>query len=250
MNKLLVKVIGLIVLVIALIVGLTIIGSGRKKVRCSEVNVLYTKDYHFVSENTIANIIYSKAPRIKRSLLDTVNTDRLERYVEKHPWVKKAEIFKTYSLNDSLKKVGKLNVRIIQKEPFIRVMSNNGGYYLTEDGATMPFSPHYTPKVIVVTGNTPKEYMKTEITEFVKYINSKPFWKAQIQQIHIRGDKELILVPRVGSHLILFGAPDKFDLKFRNLMAVYKEGFTKYGTWNKYKYVNLKFDNQVVCTLK
>jgi cell division protein FtsQ len=250
MNKVLVKAIGLIVLIIALAVTLVIMNSGRKKVKCSSVKVLFTRNYHFVSENQIANIIYNRAPRVKRSLLDTINTDRLEFFVQKHPWVKKAEIFKSYGLNDSLKRVGTLNVRIIQEEPFLRVMNDNGGYYMTEDGVRMPFSSHYTPKVIVVTGNTSDEFMKTEVIEFVRYINKSTFWKSQIQQIHVRADKELVLVPRVGSHLILLGSIENLDIKFRNLMAVYKEGFTKYGTWNKYKYVNLKFENQVVCTIK
>ena len=90
---------------------------------------------------------------------------------------------------------------------------------------------------------------RLNLIKFIKFISNDEFWKAQIQQIHIRTDHELVLVPRVGDQLIVFGKPEKIEMRFRNLKALYTEGFSTDG-WNKYKTITLKYDNQVVCTLK
>ena len=59
------------------------------------------------------------------------------------------------------------------------------------------------------------------------------------------GDLELI--PRIGSHIIVFGDYSDCEIKFRNLMSLYKNGLPAVG-WNKYETINLKFKGQVVCT--
>lgn len=58
------------------------------------------------------------------------------------------------------------------------------------------------------------------------------------------GDMELI--PRIGSHTIIFGKAEDIDIKFRKLKAMYRV-FNKIG-WNLYKSINLKFKDQVICT--
>jgi len=60
---------------------------------------------------------------------------------------------------------------------------------------------------------------------------------------------EFELIPRVGAHLILFGSIDNYERKFRNLKIFYEQGLNNIG-WNKYEKINLKFDNQIVCTKK
>ena len=46
---------------------------------------------------------------------------------------------------------------------------------------------------------------------------------------------------------IVIGTVDNLAEKFDNLRAFYEQGLSKYG-WNKYKTINLKFKNQIVCT--
>lgn len=102
--------------------------------------------------------------------------------------------------------------------------------------------------VVVVTGAVDADLEK-ELVGFVHYINSDVFWKAQVQQIHVRKNGELLLIPRVGDHKIEFGKIENLEKKFRNLKAVYIKGFSKSG-WEKYSIISLKFENQVICTLK
>jgi cell division protein FtsQ len=80
-----------------------------------------------------------------------------------------------------------------------------------------------------------------------KTIYDDPFWKAQIEQVYVDQHGEFILAPRVGDHLIEFGNINDMSIKFRNLKALYKQGWDT-REWNLYKRINLKYKGQVVCT--
>lgn len=85
-------------------------------------------------------------------------------------------------------------------------------------------------------------------------------WRNQIEQINVLPNRGIELVPRVGDHIIYLGnlpetsAVEKRELKiqeFVNKKMTRLENFYKYGLsqagWNKYSYINLEFDNQIIC---
>ena len=88
-------------------------------------------------------------------------------------------------------------------------------------------------------------------------------WENQVEQINILPDKGVELVPRVGQHVVFIGyLPQASSLKERNekiadfvekkllrLEKFYKYGLSQVG-WNKYSYINLEFDNQIICKKK
>jgi hypothetical protein len=53
------------------------------------------------------------------------------------------------------------------------------------------------------------------------------------------------LVPKFGNHTILFGKVDDMEIKFEKLLVFYREALNKVG-WNKYKVLDIRFNNQVV----
>jgi cell division protein FtsQ len=103
--------------------------------------------------------------------------------------------------------------------------------------------------VPVITGVADDSLLQNDLLDFVNTISNDEFLASLFQQIDVQSDGELVLVPRVGNHLILFGTIENMDNKFRNLRAVYKKGLNN-GKWNRYKSITLKYENQVVCTLK
>ena len=68
------------------------------------------------------------------------------------------------------------------------------------------------------------------------------------------------VVPRVGNHVVKVGRIPQFkdkerrekeiekflSNKFQRLKKFYVYGLNKIG-WNKYKYINIEFDNQIIC---
>lgn len=86
------------------------------------------------------------------------------------------------------------------------------------------------------------------------------FWRNQIVQINILPDLGVELVPRVGEHIVYLGTlpqtkyinrrkrltAEFVETKLDRLAKFYKYGLSKAG-WNKYSYIDLEFDNQIIC---
>ena len=194
--------------------------------------------------------------------MDSVNIHSLEDILtHNNKSISRAEVYRTV--------FGQIGVNVEQRRPVMRIINPNGdSYYVDDNGQVMPLSKKYTAHVIIVNGNLNEPYMDhvgenlrrqqikadkstgellPDLFKLVHFINSNRFWKAQIEQIYINQKKEIELVPRVGNHTIILGTVDDMHEKFENLEAFYEQGLSRYG-WNKYKTINLKFKNQIVCT--
>jgi len=122
----------------------------------------------------------------------------------------------------------------------------------------MPVSALFTARVPVATGNifeTPEagdslvSAVGKQLYEIATYVDKDAFWKAQIEQIFVTAESELLLIPKIGDHTIVFGSSENMTEKFDKLMVFYREGLSRVG-WNKYSTINLKYKDQVVCTKK
>lgn len=192
----------------------------------------------FVSNSDIEKIVNKRYPGWQGSAKETVNKEILEDIIDRVPFVMKSEVYSSLS--------GKLVVEIKQRKPIMRVLTGKG-YYVDEEGKKMPLSSKFTSRVLVVSGTVNERLIKEELFELVKFITNDEFWRSQISQIHVKSNKEYILIPRVGAHKIELGNIENYQRKFKKLYALYTEGFSKTG-WNKYNRINLKYENQVVCT--
>ena len=154
-----------------------------------------------------------------------------------HPSIKNVEVFANQK--------GAIDFTIYQKQAAVRVKGNNSDYFLDSFGKRMQISSHYTPNLIVVTGDVTEDKHKN-IFDFVNEINQSEFWRSQLTQMHFSG-KEIILMPRVGSHKIHLGSFDNTKEKLENLYQFYKIAMPTMG-WQAYTDISLKFNNQIVCT--
>ena len=64
--------------------------------------------------------------------------------------------------------------------------------------------------------------------------------------INVLDNGTMEFVPRVGDHIIYIGTPNSIDKKLERLRKFYLYGLNKAG-WNKYNYISLEFDNQIIC---
>jgi len=242
--KLLVVATFLVVLVVSFVYS----NIQRRKAVCSELTIRFTDEIQYLSAKQIERIIYRKLPRLMGCKLDTLETDYIEDEIEKLAWVKSADIFKGYGKGEK-GMVGILKVTIKQYKPKFRVQNGESGFYVSTEKRRLPLSPLHTPRVLVVTGGVNKELLEGDLFDFVTFIEKNKFWKSMIEQIHITRKKELVLVPRIGGHLIEFGPITRVEEKFENMKAMYEHGFNE-ETWKKYRSMSLKYKNQVICTLK
>jgi cell division protein FtsQ len=206
-----------------------------------EIVVKDSLEKHFVNEADIVSILKKSSLNPKGKKMSEINTHKIEMTLLKNEMIKTVDVYKTPS--------AKIKMNIIQKRPILRVLGNSDSYYIDNQGDFMPISYRYAVHVPIVTGYAEKEFVKEELYKFALFLQKDDFWNNQIDQIYIRADKEVELVPRVGQFHIILGEIDGFEDKLQNLKIFYKQAIPVMG-WNKYKTVNLKFKNQIVCTHK
>ena len=189
---------------------------------------------------------------LHRAIVD-INPRSIEEALLVSPFVKKAECCKASD--------GTVSITIEQRLPIVRVKSDNGDdYYIDERGGVMPNSK-YMSDLIIASGNITRQWAVANIVPIAKALMQSDLWRNQIEQIYIRPDMSIELVPRVGDHCIYLGSLPSLKSKgaereqaiiaFINAKMDRMETFYKYGLtsagWNKYSEISLEYDNQVIC---
>ena len=110
----------------------------------------------------------------------------------------------------------------------------------------MPVSTNYAAYVPVVSGRVTISMASGKLFDFVGFVADDPFWNAQIEQINVRDDLKIELVPRVGDAIIMLGTLDNYASKLEKLKKLYARGFNVIG-WNRYRMIDLQYKDQIVC---
>ncbi|MBU0764281.1 MAG: hypothetical protein KJ607_05550 [Bacteroidetes bacterium] len=246
-----------------LVTALSFISGEINGARCRsvEVRILDETGNRFVDKNEVLNIITDAGIRLMNQPFDSINLDRLEALITRHPQIRGTEVYGTPS--------GQLRIDIDQRSPAVRIVNMTGeSYYIDTDGMPMKLSDKYTSHVLVANGRIEEPYsalagknmgemeavsplaekfVADDIFRLAMFIRADPFWNAQIDQVFINRKREIELIPMVGAHVIILGTTDEIEEKFENLEMLYRRGLSKVG-WTKYSTINLKYKNQVVCT--
>jgi cell division protein FtsQ len=212
------------------------------------VDVSDSAQYRFIDNEDVEKWIEKKYNGVFGKRLDSINTRTIEEGLEKLQAIGRAQVYTTLASSTG-DKGGSLVVRIEQRRPIFRVFTSGLDYYMDNEGNVMNWTPKYTARVILVGGSVTRKFARETLVPLVSYIDSDDFLKAQIDQIYVDDDSDLTMIPRIGDQRIEFGKADDYRIKFRNLKALYTEGF-RHGGWSKYKSINLKYRNQIVCTKK
>tara|TARA_B110000967_G_scaffold158793_1_gene164251 strand:+ start:12650 stop:13435 length:786 start_codon:yes stop_codon:yes gene_type:complete len=230
----------------------------KKEKVCVEVK--YSIDMlsgnHFVTPARLDGILKSIGFKVGQDKFKDIDTKKLERKLLSISSIERVDVFKNMN--------GTLEIKVEQRKPIARVFNRNGySVYLDDNGKTMQVSDFYTARVLVINGHlnlkvgenieaiTHNDSLKgltliDELYELAAYIEKDKFLKAQIEQIYVKRNKEVILIPKVGNQEIIFGKVEDVDAKFKKLILFYKEGINPTNL-NLYKTINLKFNNQIVC---
>jgi cell division protein FtsQ len=167
-----------------------------------------------------------------------ISSRKIEETLLKSPFVEKAEVYKTQS--------GEVCIQVRQRVPVVKVMADNGeNYYIDSHGSVMPEN-RFVNDLIIATGHISRKYAQTHLSRVANCIMQDKFWQNQIVQINVLPDLTMELVPRVGDHIIFIGAPLGIAKKLERMRKFYLYGLNKAG-WNKYSYINVEFDNQIIC---
>ena len=244
-----------VILALYLVMAITSWNTPDKKHRiCTKVNINISDSNNsgFLSAEEIKAILEKDKLYPLNRQLSSIEPRKIEEALKVGPFVDTAQCYITEN--------GHINIRISQRMPIIRIKNNKGeDYYLDDNGGILPNSK-YTSDLIIATGDISKWFGHFAITPMAKAISKSEFWLNQIEQINVRPDRGIELVPRVGNHIIFIGylpirrnkaANDKGIDEFVTKKLERTEKFYRYGLsqagWNKYSYIDVEFDNQIIC---
>ncbi len=234
-------------IVIFVSLGFSIQQTHQLKCANVKVEIADSASQHFIENSDIRQWVHRNYQGIFGLPLQDVNLRKIEDGLRKLHAIEEVDVY-TNVYEQGPKSFGSLVVRIKQREPVFRVVGSSA-FYMDKLGKVIEWSPRYTPRVMIVGGLVSAEFARKKLLPLITYINDDKFLSAQIDQIYVNAVGELSMIPRVGEQIILFGAPGDFQTKFRNLKALYTDGF-KDGGWSIYKSINLEFQNQIICTKK
>jgi len=190
-------------------------------------------DYEMVNKLLIQN-----GKTVKNQAKSVIDLHKLEAHVLAHPMVEDASIFLTVD--------GLLKSKIKQRTPIARVITDNDSYYVDKQGKTMPLSANHSARVMLISGNVKEENSK-EIHLLITTILNDDFLKKQIIGIQKTQNNEFVLSTRIGDQKIFIGRIENLNQKFKNLKSFYTKTMTDKSIDN-FIAINLKYNNQVVCT--
>ena len=233
----------LVLLSCYLVVAVTAFNHKPDNEVCKGLNlsVKDSVDYNFVTQKEIESLLKSKRLSPIGKPLGTINVRKLENEIARHPFVSEAECYLTSG--------GKVNIEIQQRIPILRVMSGNGDNYYIDNKGNIMSAKGRSVHVAVATGFIDRKFAQKELYALGEYLQSDPFWNAQVEQIHVTPQKELEIVPRVGNHVLFLGKAEDYDEKFSKLQTFYKKALNRVG-WNKYQRISIEFKNQIIGTKK
>lgn len=196
-------------------------------------------DNLFITHNNVSKLLIQNESSSQNATKEIIDLNELESALNSNPMVKNAEVF--MSVN------GKLSAEVEQKRPIARVHTN-ASYYVDDEGSYMPLSTNYTARVPLVTGVVYKNKLQ-KIHQIAKAIDDDEFLKKHVVEIVQDENLDIALKMRLYDFDVQLGDLEQLEKKINNFKAFYQKAL-KDKVINTYSSINLRFDNQVICTKK
>lgn len=244
---------------VVLLAALGFVEATNDKAVCNElvIDVDGRSDMHFIDDDAVRAEVNGVA-QVTGMALDELPIKAIEDSLSTLSSVAEADAYHTLD--------GKLHVRVRQREPIVRVIDADGrSFYIDKDGWTMPVSTNWTARVPVAVGTVLEPATSTGVRnvhaadssatasraalvyKVAQFLGNDPFWNAMIDQIVVRPDGQLELIPRVGPRRVLVGFGDKLPLHLAKLNVFYERGIAN-GDWRRCDRIDLRFADQVITT--
>ncbi len=228
-----------LVLIIFIMIFLYSFSSKRNSQRkISKIDIKFESNENmFLTHEMVNNLLIQNLGGTSSIQKDKVDLNTLETVLDDHEMIEKAQIFSTAD--------GFLNMRITQKTPIVRVITDVDSYYLDSKGDKISLSENFSARVPLVVGAISEENCKSYLKLFNE-IKNDDFLSKNITAAKIMPSGNVVLTNRSYDYKIVFGKPKNEERKLKNYKAFYHQAI-KDTLIKNYKEVNLMFIQQVVC---
>jgi cell division protein FtsQ len=193
---------------------------------------------HFITKEAVDKLLIEKNRAGRSTAKEDLDLNKLEQSIDANPMVSKSEVFVTID--------GTLRAVVKQKTPIARVNGEGGSFYLDYEGGRMPLSEVNSARVPLVSGDM-RFVDGKKLCELFRMIYNDDFLKKNIIGVRILPSGSLLMDNRNFDYIIEFGKTINMRRKFDNYKAFFQKAASD-SSIVKYKAINLKFTQQVVCT--
>jgi len=207
---------------------------------------------YFLTEQDVLDEVMEIIVAPGDHLIKEIQTGEIETVLHSNPFIRDVDVY--------VSSEGTLNVKVIQREPILRVFDADGKtYYIDREGMPIPVSKYFTARVPIATGHInvvqkddesgEVETEWTRLHQLVLEIDADPFFRSLTEQLDVSKSGQITIIPATGDLRINFGRAENIDEKLENLKAFYKQIF-EHGGWDTYEAIDLSISGQVVCKKK
>jgi cell division protein FtsQ len=211
----------------------------RHLTTCNSVEISFRDTLAFVGEDDIRAILAKDIPAITGTRIDSIRLDLIEKKLNSQSMILESQ---AWAGDD-----GVLHISIRERMPVAKMVSHGNSFYIDAGGCVFPVQGACKMEVPVFEGELPLhdpawfpsvlgllDYMKRHRRE------------GSISCFEVQRDGNLMMHPREGKEIIIFGKPEKAASKFARIDEYYRkikpakeEGY--------YSTVNVKYEGQIVC---
>lgn len=251
-----------IVLLAGMFVLLGFIRNEHSNAVCRNIriSVEYNSNDTLVCHEEIHKLITSRFDTLEGRALNGNQLLKAKEVISAIPYIESSDV--DFLLN------GTLRIRAKQRLPVLRIIANGKSWFIDEKGVAMPRHHSFSARVPVASGNlghtgvlkngndlraladTNTSFAKGRLNQVItlaNYIHNDKRLSSMVEQIYVNTNGEIELFTYVGNQRIIFGEAENIEEKFNKLLIFYRSGPTLSGL-NKYKTIDLKYNNQVVCS--
>ena len=211
--------------------------NGNRKLVSSKI-IFVEENNPFIKQETVNKLLIEKNGEALAIRKDKLDLNKLENAVNANPMIEKSDVFVTID--------GVLKAVVKQKTPIARVFDGQRSFYIDYKGSTMPLSANFTARVPLVFGILNQKNKEALVGLFRK-IYDDAFLKKNIIAIQIMPNGSLKMLNRNFDFQIDFGGTINVNQKINNYKAFFQKAIVDSSLY-KYKKIDLRFTDQVVCT--
>jgi cell division protein FtsQ len=231
-----------LILMFSLVIFLYSFTSNRNNNRkLTKSTVVFVGDNApFIDQETVNKLLIENNRDVKSIGKDKLDLNKLENALNTHEMIEKSDVF--VSIDGALKAVVK------QKTPIARFFDGDESFYIDFKGNRMPLSQNFTARVPLVSGEINKKNSE-KLAELFRIIYDDEFLKKNIIGVQIMPNGSLKMLNRNYNYQIDFGGTLRMNAKFNNYKVFFQKAVLDSSLY-KYKTIDLRFAQQVVCTKK
>ncbi len=192
----------------------------------------------FITSDEIKAFLNENKLDLRGKSMKDVNLLQIDTLLKRHPFIAHAVCFKTPG--------GIVRINVEPRNVVMRIMSEDGKNYFIDSNGDEVKMCKVSLDVVVSTGRITAQYAKEHLARIGTFLSTDKFWNSQIVQLNVKKDGTVEMFPRLGNHVVNLGNPIDFNQNLARLKEFYLNVLNKVG-WNKYEYIDLQYNNQIVC---